>query len=68
MIKTIFHLSDIHIPNEEKNRPYMEMLKQALAELLKETKKYNKDEYRIVLAGDIFHNKIKTTNEAKNIS
>ena len=67
MIKTIFHLSDLHIPNEEKNRPYMEMLKQALAELLKETKKYNKDEYRIVLAGDIFHNKIKTTNEAKKI-
>src|SRR5574344_675815 len=67
MIKIIFHLSDIHIPNEEKNRPYMEMLKQALAELLKETKKYNKDEYRIVLAGDIFHNKIKTTNEAKKM-
>ena len=67
MISTIFHIADLHIPNSEENRPYMEMLKQALAELLKETKKYDKDEFRIVIAGDIFHNKIKTTNEAKRM-
>lgn len=67
MITTIFHISDIHIPNDEKKRPYMDMLKQALAELLKESKKYKKEEIRIVLAGDIFHNKIKTTNEAKKM-
>ena len=67
MVKYIFHIADLHIPNTEENRPYMEMLKQALAELLKETKKYNKDEFRIVIAGDIFHNKIKTTNEAKKM-
>ena len=67
MISTIFHIADIHIPNEEKKRPYMDMIKQALAELLKETKKYNKDEIRIVIAGDIFHNKIKTSNEAKKM-
>lgn len=67
MVKYIFHLADLHIPNSEENRPYMDMIKQCLAELLKETKKYNKDEIRIVLAGDIFHNKIKTTNEAKKM-
>ena len=67
MISTIFHIADLHIPNSEDNRPYMEMLKQALAELLKEAKKLNKDEFRIVIVGDIFHNKIKTTNEAKKI-
>ena len=67
MIKKIFQISDLHIPNTEDNRPYMDMIKQALAELLKETKKYNKDEIRIVLTGDIFHNKIKTTNEAKKM-
>lgn len=67
MIKTIFHLADLHIPNDVKNRPYMDMIKQCLAELLKESKKYNKDEIRIVVAGDIFHNKIKTTNEAKQM-
>ena len=67
MVKKIFQISDLHIPNTEQERPYMDMIKQALAELLKETKKYNKDEIRIVLTGDIFHNKIKTTNEAKKM-
>lgn len=67
MIKQIFHIADLHIPNSEEQRPYMEMIKQFLAELLKETKKYNKEEIRIVLVGDIFHNKIKTTNEAKKM-
>lgn len=67
MISTIYHIADLHIPNSEDNRPYMDMLKQALAELLKETKKLDKHEFRIVLAGDIFHNKIRTTNEAKKM-
>lgn len=67
MIKKIFHCADLHIPNTEQNRPYMSMIKQFLAELLQESKKYNPNEIRIVLAGDIFHNKIKTTNEAKQI-
>lgn len=67
MVKKIFQISDLHIPNKEQERPYMDMIKQSLAELLKETKKYNKDEIRIVLTGDIFHNKIKTTNEARKM-
>lgn len=67
MVKHIFHIADVHIPNSEEKRPYMDMIKQALAELLKETKKYNKDEIRIVIVGDIFHNKIKTSNEAKKM-
>ena len=67
MIKKVFHIADLHIPNNEEKRPYMEMIKKALAELLKETKKYDKDEIRIVIVGDIFHNKIKTSNEAKKM-
>lgn len=67
MIKTIIHVADLHIPNSEDSRPYMEMMKIWLAEMLKEVKKYDKDEVRIVIAGDIFHNKIKTTNEAKKM-
>ena len=67
MIKNIIHIADLHIPNNEKNRPYSEMIKQGLAEVLKVVKKYKDDEFRIVVAGDIFHNKIKTTNEAKRM-
>lgn len=65
MIRKIFHISDLHLPNDEKKRPYMDMIKQGLADLLREIKKYERDEIRIVVAGDIFHNKIKTTNEAR---
>ena len=65
MISTVYHLSDLHIPNTEEKRPYMEMLKQALAELLKETKKYNKDEFRIVITGDIFTIKLKQLMKPK---
>ena len=67
MIKKVFHLADLHIPNNSKERPYMDMIKQCLAELLKETKKYDKDEFRIVVVGDIFHDKIKANNEAKRM-
>lgn len=67
MVRYIYQISDLHIPNSEEKRPYMEMIKQGLAELLKEIKKHDKDEVRIVVAGDIFHNKIKTTNEAKKM-
>lgn len=67
MIKKIIHLADIHIPNDLKERPYADMLKLCLAEILNEVKAFEKDEIRIVLAGDIFHNKIKTTNEAKSL-
>lgn len=65
MIKKIIHLADIHIPNMNDRRPYDEMLKQAASEIYKEVKKYNKDEVRIVLAGDIYSQKVKTSKEAE---
>lgn len=67
MIKKIIHLADIHIPNDEKSRPYTEMLKKAMAMILKEVKKVGKDECRIVVVGDIYHQKIKATNEARTM-
>ena len=67
MIKHIIHLADVHIPNNEKERPYMDMLKKCLAQILKVAKEYDRDELRIVIAGDIFQNKIKASNEAKKM-
>ena len=67
MVKHIIHLADLHIPNDEKARPYMTMLKKCLAEILKTVKPYKQDEIRIVVVGDIFHNKIKASNEAKKM-
>ena len=67
MIKKIFHLADIHIVNQLDKRPYDQMLKQAVAEIYKEIKKYDKEEVRIVISGDIYHQKIKTSKEAEKM-
>lgn len=67
MIKKVFQIADIHIPNSLDNRPYDKMLKMFLSALYTEVKKYDSEEIRIVLCGDIFHQKIKTTNEAKRM-
>lgn len=66
MIKKIFAIADIHIPNSEEKVPYHEMLKQAIAEIYKATKNIPNDEFRIIIAGDIFHNKIRISNEASD--
>lgn len=64
MIKKVFHLADIHIPNSEDKVPFMQMLKRALSEIAKEAAKYKREEIRIVVSGDIFCHKIRTSNEA----
>lgn len=67
MIKKIIHLADIHVPNQIDKRPYGQMLKQAVAEIYKEVKKYNQDEVRIVIAGDLYHQKVKSSKEAEKM-
>lgn len=68
MIKKIIHMADIHIPNDENRRPYGEMLSSFLDKLYAdEIQGYDPSEIRIVVVGDIFHNKIKATNEAKSM-
>lgn len=66
MITKIIQIADLHIPNSCDKRPYDKMLKSFLKQLYNnEIKGQNPEEIRIVLCGDIFKNKIKTTNEAK---
>ena len=67
MIKKVFHISDIHIPNSEEIKPFSEMITQFLAELYNEVKDLDRDEFRIIITGDIFDQKIRTSNEAKEI-
>lgn len=66
MVKKIIHISDVHIPNANDKRPYNEMLKSFLQQLYKnEIEGKDPETMRIVIVGDIFHNKVKTTNEAQ---
>lgn len=64
MVKKIIQIADLHIPNDNKKRPYSLLLKKCLAEILEVVKDCKKEEVRIVICGDIFHNKIKISNEA----
>lgn len=66
MISKIIQIADLHIPNDLKKRPYDKMLESFLKQLyVNEIKDQNPEEIRIVVCGDTFKNKIKTTNEAK---
>lgn len=67
MVKKIFHISDVHIPNSEDNRPYSEMIDVFLKDIVTQVISCgcSKDEIRIVVVGDIFQQKIKASNEAK---
>lgn len=68
MIRKIIHLADIHIPNDNSDKPYFsELLKQLAGEIMLEIKDDNKDEVRIVIVGDIFEKKIKADNESKDL-
>ena len=66
MIKKIIHMADLHIPQEiNESRPYNTMVDKLIENVIKEIE--NPEETRIVIVGDIFHNKIRTTNEAKDV-
>lgn len=67
MVTHIIHVADIHIPNNEKERPFSEMLKEFVKEVSAVVSKYGSDSVRVVISGDIFDQKIKTTNEAKTM-
>lgn len=66
MITKIIQIADLHIPNNEEKRPYNEILMSFLKQLYKnEIEGTDADSTRIVICGDIFENKIRTTNEAR---
>lgn len=68
MIKKVIHLADIHIPNSTDRRPYDKMLDSALDQLENKVNELlesgiEREEIRIVVAGDLVHNKVKISNE-----
>lgn len=68
MVKKVIHIADVHIPNDMKEKPYGDMVLEMMRDTLKEVKKCEKpEECRIVVVGDIFHQKIKATNEARKV-
>lgn len=65
MIKKIIHLSDLHIRNYQYHEMYEEQFKKFLKDIKSkiETWGHTKEEIRIVITGDIAHQKINISNE-----
>lgn len=63
MIEKILHLADIHIPNERV--PYRDMIDKLIERVILEVE--NPQTTRIVIVGDTFCGKIRTSNEAKEM-
>lgn len=63
MIKKIVHLADIHIRTYRLHEEYKEVFKALVSDLTELLKEYTKEEIRIVIAGDLVHQKIVISNE-----
>lgn len=62
-IKKIVHLADIHIRTFRLHDEYKEIFKFLFHSIKKEVEGYERDEIRIVVAGDLVHQKIVISNE-----
>ena len=63
MVKKIIHLADIHIRTFRLHDEYKEVFKTFISQLTEQVKEYQRDELRIVIAGDLVHQKIIISNE-----
>lgn len=63
MIKKIVHLADIHIRTMRLHDEYKEVFVTLLGQVTELLKDYERDEIRIVIAGDLVHQKIVISNE-----
>jgi DNA repair exonuclease SbcCD nuclease subunit len=63
MIKKVVHLADIHIRTFRLHDEYKDVFKTLLKDLRELLSDYQREEIRIVLAGDLVHQKIVISNE-----
>ena len=63
MIKYLFHAGDLHLRTYKRHDEFKETSTQFFNEIREFSKDYSKDELRIVLTGDLVHQKITISNE-----
>ena len=63
MVKAVVHLADIHIRTFRLHDEYKDVFKTLLKDLRELLSDYQREEIRIVLAGDLVHQKIVISNE-----
>ena len=62
-IKCIIHIADVHIRNFQRLEEYSEQLTKVVEKCEEIASKYDKDEVRIVISGDLVHSKNTISNE-----
>ena len=62
-IKCIIHIADVHIRNFQRLEEYSEQLTKVVEKCKEIASKYDKDEVRIVISGDLVHSKNTISNE-----
>ena len=63
MVKCVICCADIHIRNIQRHEEYKEQLQKFIDNCKETVSKYNKDECRICVLGDLLHQKIQISNE-----
>ena len=63
MVKAVIHTADIHIRTFRLHDEYQEVFKTLLTQITDLCKDYKREEIRIVIAGDLVHQKIIISNE-----
>ena len=63
MIKVVIHCADLHIRNFQRQDEYAEQLQKFVEKCKEIAEPYEKDEVRILIAGDIAHSKNNVSNE-----
>lgn len=63
MVKKIVHLADIHIRTYRMHEEYLSVFKKLMSDLTDLLLEYKQEEIRIVIAGDLVHQKIVISNE-----
>ena len=62
-IKLVIHCADIHIRNVQRHEEYAQQLERFVEKCKEIAAPYDKDEVRIVIAGDLVHSKNQISNE-----
>lgn len=62
-IKYVFHLADVHIRTFSRHQEYSDVFSKLIEKMKQIVGTNNRDEYRIVIVGDLVHQKIQISNE-----
>ena len=67
IIKRVIHCSDLHIRNYQRHEEYRVQMQKFIDECKNISNEYEFGEVAILIAGDVFHQKIQSSNEQTDL-